>query len=239
MLEIELTKVELNNLILNSKPYFDDYIYLVGDKIYKFDPRFIISYKSYYLYNSLFSSNRPETMSTNIKKNQIRRINCKQKHIKQTNLPLGILTYQKNPIGVIYKAYENYKNFNELHHETSNVILNNLRLAITKNNELIRHRIFNTDLAFRNILYDGENVELIDLDGRFIKSFATINDIYYIFFDDMFDMLRAKILTQYDEEELKHIKLRLYTLLKMPKRLIDMNYPFRVIDKIETLKLLK
>ena len=84
-----------------------------------------------------------------------------------------------------------------------------------------------------------ENVELIDLDGRFIKSFATINDIYYNFFDDMFDMLRVKILTQYDEEELKHIKLRLYTLLKMPKRLIDMNYPFRVIDKIDTLKLLK
>lgn len=172
---------------------------------------------------------------------QIKWLCEKQENIFSSILPNGIIYYEQLPIGVIYpKYFENYKSFNEIYSEETSILLDNLKKAINKNIELMNNGIYNYDFTMGNILYKEDDVQLIDLDGKYISKRQDIRKVYSYFIVGMLNQIIKKIDLQYDDygkqlalNELKAI------LSRIPSNPMNVDYPFVVLQEIEDAQILK
>lgn len=178
--------------------------------------------------------------TSSIKPEQIQWLSDKARYIEHSWLPSGILYTNFNPVAVIYPYYfKDYKDFNELYTEDSKVIFRNLRRALLNNRELLNNDIYQTDLSFKNIIYKGKDVQLIDLDGRYVKpgKWSNYDQVYQDYLIDLKRLVKNKLNLLYGEdadkafEEVKH--------LFEYKEGIEIDYPFDLIDELELKKVLK
>ena len=173
-----------------------------------------------------------------INESQIEELSSKQKYIHNSSLPEGIIYYSHLPVGVIYPNYfEGYKTFEELFNEDVDLIIYNLKQAYYNNLELIHNNIYNKDFAFKNIMYKGGNVELVDLDGKLIgnKNNTTYTQMYSYFMYDLYRSLKKKIEELYKKDSsdiLNEIKYN-YTTTN------TIDFPLEIINKIEMKRILK
>ena len=172
---------------------------------------------------------------------QIHWLESKQSEVKGSDLPNGIVFFEKLPIGVTYPRYfKGYKNFYHLHEESVERIIRNFRTAIDKNIELIRVGILNVDFTMHNIIYKDDDVQLIDLDGKYIGSDFSLVRVYSYFVYGMMNEIYEKIKTIYGEKE-SLIIIRDLTKMIESYRPEDMTleYPHIVLDEVEKSQVLK
>lgn len=171
---------------------------------------------------------------------QIEYLSEKQRNVHKSYLPSGVLYYDFFPSGVIYPYYfEGYTTFENLYKEDEKIIFNNLRQALINNLELVKNNIRNRDLAFKNIMYKNDNVQLIDLDGKLIDITGSVSfsQMYQYFLIDLYHSLQKKtdLLYPNDSEVFKEID----SLFKIKYDEIDEYCPFRIIDEVEKKRILK
>lgn len=180
-MEIEkLNKHELKEIIKQGS-YNNGTIYFTNGKKYKIDIEFI---------DDFIRKHAITKGHYGVDRNQIEWLSSKQDNIKKTTLPNGVIVFDGIDIGVIYpKFFVNYKNFKNLEREDSILLLKNLRTAILNNEELLMNGIYNQNLLSKNILYKDEDVQLIDLDGKYIKKEASYSTGYEYFLKEMYKLI--------------------------------------------------
>ena len=176
-----------------------------------------------------------------VQEEQIYWLESKQPLVKGSNLPNGIVYYERLPIGVMYpKYFEGYKNFYHLHEESVETMIRNFRTAIDKNMELIRNGIFNFDFTMHNILYKGNDVQLIDLDGKYVTDRLSVARVYSYFVYGMMNEIYDKVKLLYGEKEALKIIRELTKLVdSIPLDNESFNYPHTVLDEVEKTQILK
>ena len=235
MKKIILSDRKFKELTKEKNKYFCDpshlnhYLFRVGDELYKFDVNF--------LYNLKYG------FKMDIDPNQIEMLCEKQKSISKTRLPKGIVIYDNVCLGVIYDFFEGYKSFLDLHLEDLDLIFSNIRSAIDKNIELLENDIYNVDFTSRNILYREANVELIDLDGRYIRSSksSTVRSVYCYFLESIKAIFLENLYGKCSLEEYSEF-VRELDFLCDSRKMGDnpsFDYPYEVVDKIEKSRILK
>ena len=172
---------------------------------------------------------------------QISDLSSKQIHVNHSHLPSGIMYYNELPVGVIYPYYfDGYKTFEELYKEDSDLMLDNIRKAYYYNLELVNNDICNKDFVFKNIMYDGSDVQLIDLDGKLVgnKYNTSYSQMYSYLLRDFYhsiihklELLGGKI----DDSLLQEIK----TLFNEHIDNIEKDSPIKIVEEIERKRILK
>ena len=172
---------------------------------------------------------------------QIRWLSNQQMYIKSTQLPDGIIMNSDYPIGVSYPTYFfDYENFYALSSYSPDIVIHDLRLAVEKNIELMERGIYNYDFTFNNILFKGKDVQLIDIDGKYVTSMQSYDRVYSYFTHQMMELLVSIIRQQYGFEEAKKVILELKERLKkIYASGITIDYPNRILDEIEKSQILK
>lgn len=228
----ELNKEEFKTLLKNTPIYCKGYygtLYRDGDNLLKINNTYI---RDYTLYHKLREKGLVDLEQMAIYEE-------KKPFIKNSMLPKGIIKYKGIWIGVIYDIYDNYDTFDSLYKEDSDLIINNIRLSIIKNMELINNDIYNTDLCNDNILYQDNNVELIDLDGSFIKyDKKYLYETYFYYILGIESVIFNKLKSLYGQEEYTKIWNKMETFFQISKD-IDINFPNIVMDNVEKMKVLK
>ena len=175
-----------------------------------------------------------------IDEDQIQLLSNKQKYINYSSLPEGIVYYKYLPVGIIYpKYFEGYKTFEELYKEDAELFFYNLKKAYYNNLELVHNNIFNKDFAFKNIMYNGTSIELVDLDGKLIgnSNNTTYDYMYSYYIHDLYKALKKKIEILYPEDSDKVLsEINNLFQNRIPN---EVNYPLEVINKIEKKRILK
>ena len=170
---------------------------------------------------------------------QIRILSHANAYVQKTQLPRGIIKIGDVPSGVFYDYFEGYHSFNQLYKEDKARIFRNLRSAIEKNIELMQYGIYNTDLIGQNILFLGDDVQLIDLDGPYIKfDEYYMKDVYYYFLRCILSVFESKLLTQYSKEDTEKIMEEIRPFF-FKRFVYDLDYPYTVVDKVESLRLIR
>lgn len=172
---------------------------------------------------------------------QIEWLVSKQSYVKGSKLPNGIVYLEEIPIGVMYPEYfKGYSNFDSISEEETPLMMSNFRLASDKNIELVSNGIFNVDLSMQNILYKGNNVELVDLDGKYIYPKESYIRVYSYFVYGMMKQIYDKISTQYPEEEAKRAIKELQKRIDyLEKKGMTIEYPHQVLDEVEKSQILR
>lgn len=172
---------------------------------------------------------------------QIHWLELKQPIVKESRLPNGIVYYENLPIGVLYpKYFEGYRDFYHLHEESVETMISNFRSAIDKNIELINAGIYNADFTMNNILYSGHDVQLIDLEGKYVSDRLSLFRIYSYFVYGMMNEIYDKVRELYGEKEAtKAIKELTEIVKSIPTDNMDINYPHTVLDEVEKSQILK
>ena len=159
--------------------------------------------------------------------------------ITKSSLPKGVIVVDGNVSGVLYDYFDGFKSFNDLYLEDAKLILQNLSSLVDKNNELMENGIYNTDLHHKNILYSSDRVEIIDLDGPFIKF-----DPYYIssvnnhLCECFLDVIRDNMLCRYSEDDVNKVIYALMDLFSS-KDLNSINYGNEILKDTYELKLIR
>lgn len=172
---------------------------------------------------------------------QIRWLESKQMYITGSSLPNGIVYYERMPIGVTYPRYfEGYKNFYHLHKESVETMIRNFRTAIDKNMELIQNGIYNFDFTMHNILYKGNDVQLIDLEGKYVTDRLSMARVYSYFVYGMMNEIYDKVREVYGEKESLVIIKELTKIVdKIPLDNSSFDYAHTVLDEVEKTQVLK
>lgn len=162
-------------------------------------------------YNGFFDSynnlERVKREST-INERQIEILTRKQKNVKLTTLPLGIAYYNKIPVGVIIKYFENHSSLFELFKEHNTVVVSSLQKILNIVDELLQNGIFQTDLKEDNFLYSkiDYSVKAIDLDGMRIEIGRENIWLEETIYEDLIDMFiflsKEKLLFEYNNKEI-------------------------------------
>ena len=177
----------------------------------------------------------------NVDEEQIKWLHEKQEKIELSQLPNGIIYYQEYPIGVMYpKYFKGYQKFSELYTEETSLLFKNLKQSVINNIELLENGIYNYDFTMSNILYNQEDVQLIDLDGKYISKHQSLQRVYSYYIIGMIGQIVKKIEMQYDEysRELAYQELR-NVLSRIPSIPMKIDYPILLLDEIEQRKILK
>ncbi len=176
-----------------------------------------------------------------VSEEQIHWLESKQSSITGSNLPNGIIYYERLPIGVMYpKYFEGYKNFYHLHEESVETMIRNFRTAIDKNMELIQNGIYNFDFTMHNILYKGNDVQLIDLDGKYVTDKLSVARVYSYFVYGMMNEIYDKVRELYGEKEALIIIKKLTKIVDtIPLDNSSFDYAHTVLDEVEKTQILK
>lgn len=180
--------------------------------------------------------------TSEIDPHQISWLSDKAKYIDHSYLPCGVLKYGINTVGVIYpKFFEGYKTFENLNKEDNLLIMKNLRKALLNNRELLNNDIYNTDFAFKNIMYKGNDVELVDLDGKCIKRSDNCSyaQVYSYYLHDLERLFKDRVSKDYSQEEKDKIINKYLPLFRNITYDMNMDYPFEVLDEVEKVLVLK
>jgi len=230
----KLSKLELKSLIKQGS-INNGTIYNTDGKKYKIDREFLEDFV------------RKHVVTRNhygVDREQIEWLMSKQKDIKHTTLPNGIITYEGVDVGVIYpRFFYGYKNFHSLPREEEILILKNLRTAIANNEELLRNGIFNENFLNREIIYSGDDVQLINIDGKYIKKegMTTYSSVYSYFLNDLYKMLNEALLLKCrgHASEYSRCILALRDILNNRSDINTIDCPRNVLDEIEKERILK
>ena len=167
----KLTYFSLKN-ILNSTCIgrgSEGTVYVDNDQAYKFSNTF--------LQGSLFSPKPINYVNLDI----IGYYNMVKNKVKFTNLPTQLIDYKRVTVGVIYPYYQNYKPFSQLYLENNDLFLTKLYELVRNNIELLENGIFNGDIQNSNVLYNQNDLQIIDLDSKWInKDESYTNNVYYL-----------------------------------------------------------
>ncbi len=233
MKTVELSKRDVKSLIKQGSVN-NGTIYLDDGKKYKLYRDFI---------NDMMKAHMPTRGNYGVNRKQVELLCSKQRNVEHSTLPSGILTYDGIDVGVIYpRFFYGYKSFDELSKEDSILLLKNIRRAILNNEELFSNGIFVQELLGKDIIYSGEDVQIVDLDGKYIKTGESVPyvDMYTYFIKDIYRVIDEKLRYQcrgHASEYSKHI-LELRDIIDaLNTNLID--YPKRMIDEIEKRRILK
>ena len=172
---------------------------------------------------------------------QVRWLSSQQMYIKSTMLPDGVIMNSDYSIGVSYpKYFFDYENFYALASCSPDVVIHDLRLAVEKNIELMERGIYNYDFTFNNILFKDKDVQLIDIDGKYVSSRQSYERVYSYFTHQMIELLVSIIRQQYGFEESKKAIIELKERLKQVYASgITIDHPNRILDEIEKSQILK
>ena len=115
----------------------------------------------------------------------LRRFEEDQKKIIQKGSNLDFVDFAKDIvyleemyIGVIIKWYKNCSSLMEYKFINEIELLEIVKEIIEDNRILITKGIYHLDLLLTNILYNGKNIHIIDIDGKSIKYFSKKNKYY-------------------------------------------------------------
>ena len=176
-----------------------------------------------------------------IDSSQIKHLSEKQIDINNTYLPSGVVYYNGFPVGVVYPYFfNNYNTFNDLYLEDSSLIIDNFKKSFFYNLELLNNNIYNTDLSFKNIMYKDNDVQLIDLDGRFIgdKDNSSYAQVYFYYLRDLricvYDKLRA-IYGEISNEVIEEVNPIFDNMFCN----IEYDTPLKIIEEVEKKRVLK
>lgn len=191
--------------------------------------------------NDMLEHYRVFVTSSKIDKDQIEWLNNTSRYISKSYLPCGVLNYGISPVAIIYpKYFDGYKTFEELYREDNLTIFKNLRQALLNNRELLNNGIYNTDFSFKNILYKGNEVELVDLDGKHLKKkeYSNYNQVYMYYLHDLKKLVWKKLPYIYGSDTDK-VYAEIQKMLDLPVETVDIDYPFDLLDKVEKRLVLK
>ncbi len=154
-----------------------------------------------------------------------------------SSLPNGIVSFDHKNIGVIYpNIFYGYADFNKLPREEKLTFLNNLKTAINKHIELMQNGIYNKDFINKNILYKGEDVQLIDLDGKYISN--EYCNTYEYFIDNLRTILMQKIRKGYSVKEFLEIMKEVDSIIKEGYN-SSIDCPLQIVKKVEKMNVIK
>ena len=173
---------------------------------------------------------------------QIEWLSSMRFRIAKSNLPMGLGYYKNVPVSVLYPVlFSGYKNFNQLMDESGALVFDNLRTAYENNIELMENGIYNQDFAFKNILYDHRDVQLIDLDGRHIKDskIGYVDYVYSYFIRDFYTNMRDRINALEDESHRKEALEALRSIFMQYKVIREKEKPLELINEVEKMRILK
>lgn len=229
MIREDIKKKDYLRILKSSKA---GYIYNDNGRLIKFDKCFA---------HDMLKYKKIKTYYGEINIDQIYWLSSLRYKIKNSSLPEGILFYDHTPVGVLYPHYfEGYDILDNLFKEDSQLLLSNLRKSIINNIELTDNGIYNTDFALKNALYKNNNVELIDLDGKYIKSReqSSLNQVYSYFYVDMLDVIVKKLVRLYGIDETKRMIPELKKII-IRNELCNRESPLHIVDEVEKLRILK
>lgn len=166
---------------------------------------------------------------------QIEWLSSMQGRINGSTLPNGVIYFENYPIGVMYEKYfKGYVSFNKLHQESFDLMFSNFRSSVDKNIELMSNGIFNQDLNMQNILYSSNDVELIDLDGKYIYSNLPLVKVYSYYVYGMMKVILERVNLLYGEDEAKRVASEIKKIMKsFDKQIECLDYPHMVLDEVE------
>lgn len=172
---------------------------------------------------------------------QLEWLSAQQAYIKSTSLPNGVIITDNYPVGVCYpKYFFDYENFHYLITKSPQLVLANLRQAVEKNIELMERGIHNYDFVFNNILFKGDDVQLIDIDGKYVSSYPSYRRVYAYFLPEMIGLLYAIVNQQYDEKDAKKIINEFRERIeKINTKEIPIDYPCKILDELEKTQILR
>lgn len=166
---------------------------------------------------------------------QIEWLSGMQSKISGSRLPNGIVYFENYPIGVTYEEYfKGYSSFQNMSSEDFDLMLSNFRSSVDKNIELMSNGIYNQDLSMQNILYSSNNVELIDLDGKYIYPSLPLAKVYSYYVYGMMKLIIDRVNLLYGEDEAKRVALEIKKIMKCYDKKIEcIDYPHMIIDEVE------
>lgn len=166
---------------------------------------------------------------------QIEWLSSMQGRISCSTLPKGVVYYENYPIGVMYEKYfKGYVSFNKMHQESFDLMFSNFRSSVDKNIELMSNGIFNQDLGMQNILYSSNDVELIDLDGKYIYPELPLAKVYSYYVYGMMKLIVDKVTLLHGEDEAKRVASEIKKIMKsFDKQIECFDYPHMVLDEVE------
>ena len=247
MEEINLTPKELKSIIDKEKAIgfgFFGAVITYGSKLLKIDKGLYQKlkdaqvYESNYIVDTYYHNNGKKDFQD---RNQIEELVNKQKDIKLTKLPLGIITlkdvskdiYDISP-GIIipyHKGYDKLENLNYKNYKRLLIILKKLLLAVKElednriaQEDLIQYNEFDIVKRQTNVLYKDYTPEIIDMSGFFVKvgntyidsknMYRDLSDIFldYCFFNGLKSSFTREKVTTYEEN--KEILSELESYLK-------------------------
>lgn len=234
MKTIILNDNDIKRLIYKNNYIYGTYTYNCDGILYKFKREFCDDYK-----NNIKSIKKDYGIS----KEKIEWLSSKQKDIKNSVLPFGIIEYNSIIVGVVYpNSFIGYYDFNNLHNENNDVIFDNMKKSTYNNIELMLNGIYNTDLLNRKILYDKNEVNFIGLDGKYIKSerFSNAREVHIYYLYELKKIILRKISNQYSIEEFDKLKSEVDSIFSLNNVISDaIDYPLRVINEVENKHILK
>lgn len=120
-----------------------------------------------------------------------------------------IIYVDKMYIGILIKWYKNYKNIINFEYKNNNEILELFEKIIDYNNILINNGVYHLDLIPKNILYNGQTIKIIDIDGPGIIYQENHNEkhedeSYYAIFLGLYALLKIKFGNDEDYLERKN-----------------------------------
>ena len=232
MERLDLEKRDLKKLFKENNMH-EGYVFEMNGRLIKISKEFASDF------NRVFASIRS---NYGINVDQIEWLSSLRSQIKHSMLPSGVVSYDHANIGVIYpRMFKGYDSFNELHEEDESLLLRNMTTAALNNLELMNNGIYNCDLLNKNILYKGRDVQLIDLDGKYVKDSRTgrVSTVYSYFISEMYKVFMSKIASCHSKEEYLEIMKEMKSLFKeYNTRLSEVDLPFEIIDKVEGMKVL-
>lgn len=136
-----------------------------------------------------------------------------------------IIYVDKMYIGILMKWYKNYKNIMNFEYKNNKELLEVFEKIIEYNNILINNGVYHLDLIPKNILYNGQTIKIIDIDGPGITYDEKHNknyeySSYYTIFTGLYALLKKIFI---DDENYIDRKYE-YILLIQSEKYKNLNY---------------
>ena len=100
----------------------------------------------------------------------------------------------------------------------------------------MQNGIYNKDFINKNILYKGEDVQLIDLDGKYISN--EYCNTYEYFIDNLRTILMQKIRKGYSVKEFLEIMKEVDSIIKEGYN-SSIDCPLQIVKKVEKMNVIK
>ncbi len=154
------------------------------------------------------------------------------KRLEFTDFAQDLIYLDNTYIGVILKWYKNYNNLENYNYSNDKELIEIFKYLIECNSSLIRKGIYHFDLLFSNILYNGKDIKIIDIDGEAITYSHDYNLLYeHYSYESLFIGLEYLLDLMFKDLE--------YIYRKRSYCNIVLSNKYKVIDKSTAKKMIK